>query len=107
MTPADPAHLWAPDGAAVRSLDLAGETVLDILAQIFVGGELGSLGTPGTPLGVPLRRCGSILKLAAARGGIATQLAGDRRRRTAQRTCDLSHATPAGMQNRYLLAFGE
>jgi len=75
VTAADPAHLWARHGAAIGSLDLAGEMVLDVLPQIVVGGELRSLGTLGTPLGVPLRGRRAVLKLAAARGGIAAKLA--------------------------------
>ena len=71
--------LWARDSAAVRSLHSTSETVLDKLAQL-VGGELRSLGTLGTQLGVPLRGRGAILKRAAARGGIAAQLTRDRRR---------------------------
>jgi len=107
VTSANPAHLRARHRAAIRSLDSAGETILDILAQMLVGGELRSLGTLGTPLGVPVRGRGALLKLAAARRGIAAQLPRDRRRTTAQRTCDLSHATPAGAQYRDLFPFSE
>ena len=79
VTPADPAYPWTRDRGPVRPLDHAGETVLDVASQLFVAGELRGLRTLGAPISVPLRSRDAVLKTAAARGGIAAQLARDRR----------------------------
>jgi hypothetical protein len=80
VTPATPAHLGAGHSGAVRPLDSAGETVLDVSSQLAVDGELRGLRTLGAQIGVRLRGRGAILKRATASRRIAAQLARDRRR---------------------------
>ena len=84
MTPADPAHAGARHGAPVRERDLAREPILHVLPQGVVRRQLRDLRAPGAPVGVPLRGCRSILQVTTTGGGIATQLSGDRRRRSAR-----------------------
>ena len=63
-------------------------TLLHIGAQGCVGRKLRGLRSAGRAFGMPLRRRRPILQSAATRGGVAAQLAGDRRRRSPELTRD-------------------
>jgi hypothetical protein len=58
----DPAHLRARHRRPARSHDRAGEPVLHVLPQRVVRSELGRLRAPGTSIGMPLRRRGTIVQ---------------------------------------------
>ena len=66
MTPADEPDRRAGNEATVGPRDRPGETVLHVLAQRTVGGELRDLRSAGAPLCVPLGGRRSIEHLAAA-----------------------------------------
>jgi len=78
--PADPRDVRAAHRDTIGSLDNASEPVLDIAPQLIVDGELGRLGPPRPPVGMPLRGRRAIVKPAAASRGVASQLPRDRRR---------------------------
>src|SRR3954467_15682714 len=88
----------------VRPPDLAGEAVLDVLAQALVGGALGRLGPARPQLGLPLRHRRPVLELAATRSRVTPQLARDRRRRPADLTRDFPDALALGAQQSNFLA---
>ena len=69
------------DCRPVRGDDETGQPVLHIALQRRVDRQLGRLWTAGGAVGVPLRGRGPVRQTAAARGGVAAQLAGDRGRR--------------------------
>src|SRR3546814_8977971 len=70
-TAALPYHIGSAEADAVRVRDLSGETLLDIVAQCCVRGQLARLWPPSRPIGVPLRGARSIIEAPAPRGGIA------------------------------------
>src|SRR5215211_6493122 len=106
-TPAPAALPWH-DGAAdcrpVRGDDQTGEPVLHVPPQRLVDRQLGWLGTAGGSVGVPLRGRGPVRQTAAARGGVAAQLAGDRGRRALKPASDLAHPVPLRAPDRDLLS---
>ena len=55
VPPTDPAHIWSRHAGPVSSGDDACESVLHILAQFVVRGELRDFRTSGAPVGVPLQ----------------------------------------------------
>ena len=83
------------------------ETVLHVLAQRIIDGELGAFRAPGTPIGMPLCRQGTIIQITAAGRGIPSQLPRDRRWRAVQAPGDRAHATAAGAQERDFLPLDE
>src|SRR3546814_9906626 len=87
-TAALPYHIGSAEADAVRVRDLSGETLLDIVAQCCVRGQLARLWPPSRPIGVPLRGARSIIEAPAPRGGIALQLARDRAWRPSKLTGD-------------------
>ena len=58
--------------------DLAGKPTLHIVAQRRIHNQLAGSRPTGGAIGVPLCRTGPIIQAAAARGGVAPQLARDR-----------------------------
>ena len=74
VVPAGPAHIWARHARPVSGGDDACKSVLHILAQFVVHGELRDLRTPGASVGVPLGTCGSILQVATTGHSVPTQL---------------------------------
>src|SRR3954453_12535939 len=98
MSPPAPAALPRHDGPvhrrSVRGDDETGEPVLHVPPQRLVDRQLGGLGTAGGAVGVPLRGRGSVRQTAAARGGVAAQLAGDRGRRALEPAGGLPHPPP-------------
>ena len=98
-----PGYGRAGNRPPVRGDDAPDQPILHITLQHRVERQLHRLGTAGGPVGVPLRGGGPILQTAAARGGVAAQLAGDRGRRSLQPTGDLAHAVPSSMPDCDLL----
>src|SRR3954449_2552453 len=92
---------------AVRAANLAGQPVLDVVAQWFVGDQFGGLGPAGGPLGLPLRDRRPILQLPTSGGRVAADLPRHRRCRAAYLPRDLANPGPLGAQQRDLLPFGE
>src|SRR6266581_907924 len=107
VTATDPAHLRARHLAAVEGADGAGEPVLHVLPQPVVRGELGGLGAPGAPVGMPLCGRGPVVQTAATGGGVAAELAGDRGGRSAQSASDRAHPVLLRPQQGDLLAVGK
>src|SRR3546814_4741252 len=95
-TAALPYHIGSAEADAVRVRDLSGETLLDIVAQCCVRGQLARLWPPSRPIGVPLRGARSIIEAPAPRGGIALQLARDRAWRPSKLTGDGSDPRALG-----------
>ena len=93
--------------APIRPLHRARKPILHISPQLRIHRELRRLGTLSTTLSVSLGGRGSIFNAATSDRGIALQLSGDRRRRTAEPTRDLSHPTTTREQDRDLLPLGE
>ena len=90
-----------------RSGDLAGQPVLDVGPQSSIGRQFGRLGTSCRTIGMPLRRDRSILEASAARGGVASQLARDRRRGTRKLPRDLSNPLTLGTQESDLFTLSQ
>ena len=93
--------------APIRPLHRARKPILHISPQLRIHRELRRLGTLSTTLSVSLGGRGSIFNAATSDRGIALQLSGDHRRRTAEPTRDLSHPTTTREQDRDLLPLGE
>src|SRR3984885_2023508 len=102
-TPTDPDDLRATHYDAARVLHRPGETVLHIPPQLSIDSQLGRLRTLPTSVRVPLRSAGPIRETTTTSRSVTAQLAGDRRRRPTEPTCNLTNATPAGSQQRDLL----
>src|SRR3954454_2589977 len=102
-----PGHGRPNHSGPARGGDCARQALLYIRPQGRGGRKLGPLRASGRPLGMPLRGAGPIRQPAAARGGVAAQLARDRRRRTPQPASDLPYALALGATQRDLLAFSE
>src|SRR6266498_3517166 len=79
VAPSHPADVWARNGGAIRRSEHPGPPVLHVVPQGLVGGELGGLRTPGTPVDVPLRSRSPVVQPAAAGGRVAAQPPRDRR----------------------------
>src|SRR6266571_3628368 len=107
MAAADPAHGGTSDARAVRRRDRPREPLLHVPPQRLVRRELGRLRSTRAPIGVPLRRRGTVLKPAAAGRGVPTQLTRDRRRRTPKPPRDLPHSCAAHAKQRDLLPLAE
>src|ERR1035437_10832251 len=107
MTTPDPAHLRSRHDCAVRGGNHAGKPILYIGAQRIVGSEFRDLRSFGTPITVPLGGRGPVLGVAATCGGVAAQLARDRRRRSTQPRGDLADAETAGEADGDLLTLDE
>src|SRR5271156_1867567 len=75
----------------VSATNDTGELVLDVLAQPVVADQLGRLGTPRPPFGMPLRDRGLVVEPIRARRGITAQLTRDGRRRTPEPTRNLTN----------------
>jgi hypothetical protein len=73
-----PADAWSSLGCTVGRRDQATKSVLHILTQSLVPGELRSLRTPCATVCMPLRRCSSIVEVPAAGGRIPPDLPGNR-----------------------------
>jgi hypothetical protein len=54
------------------------ETILHVISERTVDGEFCAFWAPGTPIGMPLSRQGTVVQIATARRGIAPQFARDR-----------------------------
>src|SRR3954462_15411087 len=91
----------------VRGDDDTGEPVLHVAPQRLVDRQLGRLRTAGGAVGVPLRGRGPVRQTAAARGGVAAQLARDRGRRALEPAGDLAHPVPLRAPDRDLLPLGK
>ena len=74
----DPADLWAGEVRPVHSGQGTCETVLHVLAERSVDGELRHFGSPSTPVGMPLGSRSSVVQGTAAGRGVPTQFAGNR-----------------------------
>src|ERR1019366_1553701 len=103
VTPTNPPHIRTSHRAPTRPLHGARKTVLHVPSQLAVDDKLRRLRAPTAPVSVPLRGRGPILEPATTSRGIATKLPRDSRGRTAEHTRGLTHATPAGAQQRDLL----
>ncbi len=97
---------WS-DHVAVEGADDTGQAILDELAEPVVGDQLGNLRAPRATLGIPLGDRGLVVQLIGPRGGVATQLARDRRRVTAEAAADLAGTELLGVQERNVLTFAE
>src|SRR5438552_85898 len=97
---ADPPHRWTGNGGGVRSFDQSRATILHVVVQCVVRGELGDLRATGTPLRMPLRSRGPILQAIRASGRIAAQLPRDRGRITTDAARNLAHDELSSMQDR-------
>src|SRR3982751_1502753 len=96
-----------PEPRPARGDDQPGEPVLHVAPQRLVDRQLGRLRTAGGAVGVPLRGRGPVRQSAAARGGVAAQLARDRGRRALQLAGDLPHPVPLRAPDRDLLPLGK
>src|SRR5215210_4264881 len=105
--PADPRDARAAHGDTTGSFGNAGQPVLHIAPQLGIDGELGWLGPPRPPVGMPLRGRRAIVKPAAARRRVAPQLPRNRRRRPTEPAGNLAHPAAPGPQDRDLLPLGE
>ena len=106
MAPADPAHLRPRYRGTVGPRDRAGKTILHVLPQRVIRGQLRDLRAARAALGVPLRRRRPIHDRVAARRRIAAQLPRDRRRRPTPAS-DPAHAHVLGVEDRDLFPLGE
>jgi hypothetical protein len=107
VTATDPPYIRTCDGHPVHFRHSASETVLDVLAERIVDGELRHFGSPSTPIGVPLGSQGSVVQGTAAGGGVPTQFPRDRGWRTVKPSGDRAHAVGAGAQERDFLPLDE
>jgi hypothetical protein len=107
VTTTDPAYAWTGEMRAVQFRHGPCEPVLHVLAQRIIDGELGAFRAPGTPIGMPLCRQGTVVQIAAAGRGVPPYLPRDRRWRAVQVPGDRAHATAAGAQQRDFLSFDE
>jgi hypothetical protein len=78
--PADPRDLRTGEGDAVGTLHAASQPLLYVTAQPIVNRQLRRLGALRARIGMPLRCRRPVVQAAAARRGVAPQLARDRRR---------------------------
>lgn len=78
----------------VGSADLAGEPLLDVLAEPFVDGKLRGLGASRRKLSLPLRYRGPVLELPASSGRVASQLPRVGRRVAAESAAQLRCPEP-------------
>jgi hypothetical protein len=69
----DPAYIRSCQTRAIHFGDGACETILHVLPQRSVDGELRWLGSPSTPIGMPLGSRGSVIQLTTAGRGIPSQ----------------------------------
>ena len=107
VPPADPADLRAFSAGPIGPPHRTRQAVLHVVPQRLVHGELGGLGAPGAPVGMPLGRRGPVLQAPAAGRGIAPQLPRDRRSRAAGPPGDLPHPAATRPQDRDLLPLGK
>src|SRR5581483_1197783 len=107
VTALPPRHQRTGDLEPVRSTDSTGEPVLHVVTQPLVADQLRRLWPPRHQLRFPLRDRGPIGQPAVSGGGVAAQLAGDRRGRATESPSDLAHSGALGAQQRNLLPLGE
>ena len=92
LVPTLPFRTGRADTLAVVTADHAGQSVLDVLTQPVVSGQLRDLRSTSAPLGMPLRDRRLVVQAVGPRGGVAANLARDRRRAAAQPPGDLPNA---------------
>jgi len=107
MTTTDPAYVWANEMRPIKLRHGPCESVLHVVAQRIVDGELGAFRASRTPIGMPLGRQGPVVEITAAGRGIPAQLPRDGRRRAMQAPGDRAYATAAGARQRDLLSLEE
>src|SRR5207245_368640 len=94
---ADEANGRPRHSLAVWSGDRAGETLLHVLAQRVIRGQLRDLRSARTALRMPLRGRRPVLQAVGARGRVAAHLPRDRRRGPVQPTSDRAHTDTLSM----------
>src|SRR3954452_12270868 len=98
-----PGHDGPVRRCTVRGDDETGEPVLHVAPQRLVDRQLGRFWTAGGSVGMPLRGRGPVRQTAAARGGVAAQLARDRGRRALEPAGARAHPVPLRAPDRDLL----
>ena len=104
LVPSLPGRTLRAGLSAIGSLNCAREPILHVLTQSVVRHELRRLRALGDQLGLPLRDRRPVLELPASRGGVASKLPRDRRRRPVDPASDRPHAHALRVQDRDLLA---
>ena len=90
----DPPNRWAGQVRPIQLRDGAGETILYVLPERVIDGELCRFGPPRTPIGMPLCRQGAVVQIANTCRGIPSQFPRDRRWRAMQAPGDRAYSMP-------------
>jgi hypothetical protein len=107
MTTPLPRNLRSRNWSSSGRCNVTGQPVLDILSQLEVGLEFGSLRSSCSAIGVPLRGHRPILEPAAASSSITPQFTRNRRGRASKLPSDLPNAFPTRARQRQMLAFSK
>jgi hypothetical protein len=107
VSPTDPPNVWTSQQRAVQFRHGASQTLLHVLAERSVDGELRHFRAPSTPIGMPLGSQGTIFQIAAAGRGVPSQFSRDRRWRAVHAPGDCSNAVASGAQERDVLPLDE
>ena len=102
-----PRHHRPRNHRAAWRHDHAGQPLLHVLPQLGIDRELRRLGPAPGAIRMPLRRRRSVREAAGTRGGVATQLPGNRRRRPRHPAGNLAHSMPLNTPECDLLSIGE